>query len=197
LVGAISESGLPTTHPILKFIEDTKSLDRALELDDSVFWGVLPMLIVGKDAEIARLAVAIRERKLLKCFDLKEMIDAALPSKAGEKREQRQVKIKVACETVAASLKEKNPNDRARFLVDQYSRNPYKRFQDSKTPLNQILIRVGDGPPRDMAEFSPIIGHAETFTICRVYYFRDDTDATAVIENEMRTKLKEIGDADA
>jgi HD superfamily phosphohydrolase len=194
---AIADSGLPPAHPIAKFIGEPKGLVRALDLDDTVFWGALPMLIEAKDAEIKRLATAMRERRLLRCVDLRDRIDAALPVDAGEKREQRQARVKVTCDSVVAALKDHNRTDRVRFLVDQYSRNPYKRFQDSKTPLNQILIRAGDGPPRDMGELSPIIGHAEPFTICRVYYFRDDADADGVIENEMRTKLKGNHDAGA
>ena len=86
-----------------------------------------------------------------------------------------------------------NPATMQRFLIDQYSRNPYKRFQDSKTPLNQILIRMGNGVPRDMGEFSPVIGHAEPFTVCRVYVFRGDTEAAGMIENIIGTKLLESG----
>ena len=91
---AIADSGLPPAHPIAKFIGEPKSLDRALDLDDTVFWGVLPMLIEAKDAEIKRLATAMRERKLLRCVDLRDRIDAALPVDAGEKREQRQARVK-------------------------------------------------------------------------------------------------------
>lgn len=79
---------------------------------------------------------------------------------------------------------------RARILLDSYDRPPYKRYQDSNTPLNRILIRTGAGEPRDMAELSPVIAGAETFSISRAYVFRDDTEARSMVENIMRTEMQ-------
>ncbi|PPD43255.1 MAG: hypothetical protein CTY15_10255 [Methylocystis sp.] len=202
--GLAVKSGLPDNHPIIQFIADPKNLQRALALDDTVFWGALPMLAESSDAEIKRLTTALRERQLTKCVDLRRRVEAALPLKRDEDRRHWQARVKLICDEVAKALKKRNPSQEEekhvdsapteRFLIDQYSRNPYKRYQDSKSPLNQILIRTGDGPPRDMGEISPIIAHAETFYVCRAYIFRDDKDADSVIENELRTKIGEIGD---
>lgn len=191
LVGA---SGLPKTHPIIRFIQEPTDLQRALDLDDTVLWGALPLLRQSTDPEIERLTVALRNRRITKCIDLRQMVEAMLPSQT-EGRKEKQARIKLICDAIVGKLKEINLSDEsgaARFLVDQYARNPYKRFQDSKSPLNQILIRIGDGPPTDMAEFSPIIAHAEPFNLCRAYVFRDDTDAADVIENIARTKIEEV-----
>ncbi|BBF92143.1 hypothetical protein BLTE_08280 [Blastochloris tepida] len=201
----ISRSGLPDRHPIFRFFEEPTNLSRAVALDDTVFWGAMPMLSEADDDEVRRLVSALRERRLARCVDLRVRVEASLPQANGEKREQWRARVKLVCDETAKELKnidaarlrdkkEEACDDKpARFLVDQYARNPYKRFQDSKTPLNQILIRVGDSPPRDMGEFSPIIAHAEPFDLCRAYVFRDDTDAESVIENVMRTKIQETG----
>jgi HD superfamily phosphohydrolase len=195
--GSVAMTGLPATHPVVKFIADPRSLDCAMELDDGVFWGALPMLAEANEREVKKFSTAIRERKLLKCFDLRERVDAALPAADDERAEQRQARIKLNCDEVVGALKEQNQNGTVRFFIDQYSRHPYRRFQESKTPLNQILIRVGDGPPRDLGEFSPIIAHAEPFYVCRAYIFRDDSGAEGVIENTMRTKVKGNDDGGA
>lgn len=192
--GDIEQTGLPVHHPILQFIEDPTALDRVLALDDTVFLGALPMFAVAKDNEVGRLATALRERRLLRCIDLKELAEKMLPQISEEPREVRQARVKLCCEATASALKEKDAENKdgiARILVDQYARHPYKRFQDSKTPLNQILVRVGNGSPRDMAELSPVIAHAEPFNVCRAYVFRDDNDANSMIENIMRTKIPE------
>lgn len=188
----VSKVGLPTHHPLLQFIADPTSLERATALDDTVFWGALPLLVGSEDEEIVRLSIALRERKLTRCIDLRQMVEMSLPHVTEGKRGQRQARVRLVCDGVAEALKaeEEQNSGPVRFLVDQYVRHPYKRYQDSKTPLNQILIRLGDGPPSDMADLSPVIAHAEPFNICRAYVFRDDSEAERVIENIMRTKLE-------
>ncbi|MFC5423190.1 hypothetical protein ACFPOB_26950, partial [Bosea eneae] len=190
-------TGSEKRHPILRFVAEPDNLERALALDDAVFWGSLPMLSEADDGEIRRLTDSLRQRHLTRCIDLRMRAEAELPHKEGEPREQRQARIKVICDAVAGELKSREsekPGGPVRFLVDQYARNPYKRFQDSKTPLNQILLRAGEGAPRDIAEFSPVIASAEPFNLCRAYVFRDDTEATSEIENVMRTKFAEAVD---
>jgi uncharacterized protein len=192
--GSAEASGLPARHPILRFLDDPTSLERALALDDAVLWGALPMMAEAEDRETGHLSMALRERRLPQCFDIRACVEELLPAKADETLARRQARGKVACEAIVAALRDRQaeePEAPARVLVDQYSRNPYKRFQESKTPLNQILIRLGNGPPRDMGELSPTIGHAEPFTICRTYIFRGDTEAADMIENVMRTKIRE------
>lgn len=194
--GHLAKSGLPTNHAIVRFLAEPTSLERATALDDTVFWGALPMLFEAEDEDVRLLSSALRDRHLTRCVDIRAVVEAYLPQAADEPREHRAARVKLICDSVVSDLKQKNgenPASAQRFLIDQYSRNPYKRFQDSKTPLNQILIRIGNGNPRDMGEFSPVIGHAEPFTVCRVYAFRHDTDAADVIQNIIGTKLMESG----
>lgn len=196
--GESPRCGLQERHPIVRFVAEPANLERALALDDTVFWGALSLLAEAQDPEIQRLTIALRERRLMRCIDLRQRVEAELPARAGEKREQRQARVKLVCDEVAGALREReaaNPDGPARFLVDQYVRHPYKRYQDSKTPLNQILIRLGADPPTDMADLSPVIAHAEPFNLCRAYVFRDDADAEDVIKNIMRTKLEESDNA--
>jgi uncharacterized protein len=195
--GEGAKSGLPSRHPILRFVAEPTNLERALALDDTVFWGALPMLLEADDPEVRRLSVALTERRLTRCIDLRRQVEDELPFIPGEGREQRHSRVRLTCDAVVSELKAQNgarSDNCSRFLVDEYIRHPYRRFQDSKTPLNQILIRLGDGPPNDMAELSPTIAHAEPFNICRAYVFRDDTDADSMIRNIMRTKIGESHD---
>ena len=191
------KSGIPNNHPILRFIDAPDDLSRALKLDDTVFWGALPMFLESEDVEIRRLSCSLHARKLPRCIDIRNRIEASVHAKSGEKRAEHQARVRLACVAAVAALKSEQSKtvERARYLVDQYSRNPYKRFQDSKSPLNQILIRSGDGPPRDMGEYSPIVGHAETFNICRVYVFKDDSEAETMVENIMRNTVQEANNA--
>ncbi|PPD15666.1 MAG: hypothetical protein CTY25_04980 [Methylobacterium sp.] len=192
LNGASSKSGLPERHPILRFIAEPSNLDRALALDDTVFWGALPMLLEAEDEQVRRWSTALRGRSLLRCIDIRQRVEEGMPETV--ERKERRARVQLACDGVIMALQDrntKNADGSPQFLVDQYTRDPYKRFQDSKSPLNQIQIRVGERPPTDMAELSAVIANAEPFTLCRAYMFRDDKDAESVIENEVRTKIQE------
>lgn len=192
--GEAEKSGLPSRHPLLRFISEPGDLQRALALDDTVFWGSLPLLLEAEDLEVRKLALSLRERRMCNCIDLRRIVEERLPIKSDERREQHQARTKLVCDEVINALKElqrRAPDEPARFLVDQYVRNPYKRFQDSKSPLNQILIRLSPDKVTDMADLSPVIAHAEPFSLSRIYIFRDDTDALDMIENIMRTKIEE------
>lgn len=191
-----ARSGLVEKHPLLQFIANPADLQKALMLDDTVFWGSLPSLLEAEDPEVRRLARALRERNMSRCVDLRKLVEEQLPGIQGETPKRRQARTRLVCDEVVRELREMQqaePEKPARFMVDQYVRNPYKRFQDSKSPLNQILIRLSPDKVTDMADLSPVIAHAEPFYLCRVYVFRDDTDALDVIENIMRTKIKESG----
>lgn len=192
--GLLDKSGLPQNHPLSRFLLDPSSLDRAMALDDTVFWGALAMLAEADDEDVRLLSSSLGGRHLTRCFDIRTLVESYLPHTDGEPRERRFARVKLICDSVVAELRKKNSEKqdvRDRFMIDQYARNPYKRFQDSKTPLNQILIRMGNGVPRDMGDFSPVIGNAEPFTVCRVYVFRNDTEGAGMIENVIGTKLVE------
>lgn len=188
--GAADKSGLPSSHPIFKFMHKPDDLAAATALDDTVFWGALPMMLDASDKEVVKLARSLRGRELFKCCDIRAYVETKFPQVEHAERSKRQAKILLACneatKALKAELKPKNGPE-ARILVDNYGRDPYKRFQESKTPLNQILIRPKNEAPKDMAEFSPVIGHAEPFQICRAYHFREDKEAAKVIENILGT----------
>ena len=135
-----------------------------------------------------------RERRLPKCIDVRRHVDELDPVKPGmnlEDRQARDAKLRLACKNIVKRVEEVARTrlpDQPQILVDESRRSPYKKFQDSKTPLNQILIRHGEGRFEDMAHLSPVVASAETIESCRVYYEADDTEGKSMIENIMRTK---------
>jgi hypothetical protein len=107
-----------------------------------------------------------------------------------EERQDREARLRIACKNVLREVEQiartRRP-DQAQILVDESRRTPYKKFQESKTPLNQILIRYGEDRFEDMAHLSPVVASAETFEICRIYHNADDIDAQTMIKNILRT----------
>lgn len=196
--GQSESCGLPANHPIRRFVDDPSQLDRAVALDDAVFWGALPMLAEAQEREAARLAVHLRDRRLPHCIDIRQRIEAELPSPKGEEHAKFQARVMLACTRVESALKawtEDHAKEPERILLDRYSRPPYKPYRESPAPLSRIFINTGSGTPRDMAELSPVIAHAESFNICRAYVFRDDSEAADVVENEIRTSIESPTDA--
>ena len=62
------------------------------------------------------------------------------------------------------------------ILIDEPRRKPYKRMQESESPLNQIRIRQGANRFEDMARLSPVVESAETFEACRAYHDEGDIE---------------------
>ena len=196
--GSIAKTGLPENHPIARFAREPEKLSNALALDDTVFWGALPLMLDATDEKVAKCAKVFRERMLPKCLDIRIFVDNAIPLKPGmspDDHAKRKAQIRLACKDISKKI-ESLPATSApgvpRILLDETRRTPYKKFEDSKGLLNQILIRQGDRNILDMADISPVVASAETFEVCRVYTFTGDTDANTEVENIMRTSIAEV-----
>lgn len=176
-------TGLPNNHPLVRFLAEPESLSRAQTLDDTVLWGALPMLCEARDERITLRARQLLNRRLLICFDIWAAAAQELAPTGKEDTAARAVRIgriNLACDRVM-----KRQAEAPGALFDDYKRDPYKRFQDSRTPPNQIHI-MQDGKPRDMAELSAVVASAEPFRVCRAYVARDDTATGDVLWNIVR-----------
>ena len=191
--GDIDQTGLPKAHPICRFAQNPDDLDSALGLDDAVFWGALPLMAEAQDPQVGCFAVRLIERRLPKCIDIRRVIEQKLPARQGmttEDRYEREAILRLNCKRIVEKVKEvshSSPALGSSIMVDESRRNPYKKFQDSKTALNQILIRQGENRIEDMAHLSPVVSSAEAFEVCRAYYTDGDTEGKLKIENIIRT----------
>ncbi|MHB1302954.1 MAG: HD domain-containing protein [Acidiphilium sp.] len=185
--GNIAASGLPGNHPLVRFVQEPNEIERVQALDDTVLWGALPMLAEADDRQIATRARQLLDRKLLTCFDIWNTAASTLAPAGREEpkaRVERIARINLTCDRVLARQGEVSG-----VMFDDYKRDPYKRFQDSRTPPNQIHI-MQDGKPRDMAELSSVVESAEPFRICRGYISRGDTNTEDMLSNIVRTECK-------
>ena len=180
--------GLPTNHSIHRFAREPENIENARALDDAVFWGALQMMAEAEDPLIRRCAVQLRDRRLPKCIDVRRRLEER--ELTNMKPEKRQARLKLACNEIVEEIgKRANARtaDEPQILIDQTRRQPYKKVQESKSPLNQILIKHGQNRFEDMAQLSRVVASAETFEVCRAYYEEDDTEGRDVIENIIRT----------
>ena len=185
--------GLPKNHPIRRFVEAPEKIENALALDDAVFWGALPMMADAKDLLVRSCATRLRERRLPKCIDIRQIIDEHVAIDI--ETERRHARIARACKEIielVQEVAETRTPDQPQIFVDEDRRTPYKKIQGSESPLNQILIRHGECRFEDMARLSPVVESAETFVVCRAYYEADDTEGRSVIENIIRTHMRNM-----
>ena len=180
--------GLPPNHPIRVFAEKPNDVESALALDDAVFWGALHMMAEATDPVIRRCAVRLRDRKLPKCIDIWQRLEEQVPSDMEFK--EKQARLSLACKDIVGRIRTQADSrgpDEAQILIDEPRRKPYKRIQESESPLNQIRIRQGENRFEDMARLSPVVASAETFEACRAYHDVDDTEGRDMIKNILGT----------
>jgi HD superfamily phosphohydrolase len=172
-------------------------VDAALCLDDSVVNGALSQLCDASDEAVANLAIRIRDRKLFKCFDVREAVRREvlkrLP-KAANGDEKEEIDIEKSISRVSVAVADKielwKRTERKEFLLaDKTSRPPYKRFEESKGPLNQIMVRDASEGLVDLADFSPVVRSIPTFEVLRYYYNKDENNICAKFERFIKEEI--------
>lgn len=186
--GSGKKTGLPGKHPLLTFAKHPDSLERILALDDSVLWGALHLLSNADDETVSHLAVRLRDRKLYKCIDVRERLVAKLCDAADERI------VETACEKVDTKISEwlASQTDIApRIIRDRAEREPYRRFQESKGPLNQVRIRTNGGGLVDLVKRSPVVAAISTFKLYRAYV--SDEEAGQFVEQAINSEGDNAG----
>jgi uncharacterized protein len=195
----LKATGLPNNHPLIRFAKQPDVVDNILALDDSVIWGALPLMMAAKDSSISELSFRLHERRLYKCLDVHSELAQAIRDhkKAPAKRKATKAQIMnfdKACVTINEKLTEWASHNKEggmpTILIDVDVREPYKRFQESKGPLNQIRIRTPDGELVDLGERSKIVAAIEPFRLFRVYIERNDTKTQEFVRSVIQKEAK-------
>jgi uncharacterized protein len=184
----MSDTGLPSNHPICKFAMEPEIIDNFLGLDDSVIWGALQMFCDAKDTVVSSLARRLRDRKLLKAFDFRSAIREK-NSKLEPEGEDRIVSI--ASRIVESWSKEKS-GDIPRVIMDTARRSPYKKLGADSGPLGRMLIEDNNSLI-DLSDISEVVAAAKVFKLDRAYYDTDDRDAKHEINSAVDAAIREEG----
>jgi HD superfamily phosphohydrolase len=216
---SVQKTGLSQNHPLIHFAKNPVDLECTLALDDSVISGALSMMTEAEDPLISDFSKRLRNRKLFKCIDVREdiakgirlrlskkSIDSKIakthdPSVGGanqanpDRKEKRRIDaLDRACNAAEKSLiafAEENRETIPKVLIDSPGRSIYRDFEESKGPLNQIMIRPGLGDkPIDVASISQVIKAIAPFKAFRVYMKDGDektkTTINQIIEKEVK-----------
>lgn len=177
-----AKTNLPKNHPLIVFAKKPDSLDNALSLDDSVIMGALALMAEAKDSLIQDFSQRLQKRILYKCIDVRERLFQKR-IKAGN--------IPLAVEKIRNKIQEwantnQDKDKPTRILIDAGKREPYKRIEEEKGPLNQIMIKTSTGKIVDINEQSAIIKAISPFEFFRVYTADEDDEAKNFIENAIK-----------
>jgi len=181
LNGYRTKTGLPNNHPLVRYANDPENTDNFLALDDAVITGSLPLLSGASDKSISSFASRLSNRKLFKAIDARVLLTKQHP------KEEHNEFVDRACAAIVERVEDwvlSKKTNRTRILIDEAIRNPYKRFDESKGPLNQILMKSSDDKLVDIAEQSSVVAAILPFKLNRLYVADEDTEA-----HEFVTKL--------
>src|SRR6266851_843020 len=188
--GSVEKTGLPTTHPLVKFAKTPDDIECALALDDTVIWGALSLMADSSDAWISQFAERMRDRKLYKCIDVRAKIAHDKDDGAASSSEADTVCAGIRDEIVKCldEWSAKYPDAPPRILIDEVERSPYKELtEETKGPLNQINIRTEGDHLVDLSKRSNVVAELKTYKAFRVYHADGDDEA--------KRKITEITDA--
>lgn len=170
--GTEIQSGLPLSHPFVRFFRDPQNLDIALLLDDTLFWGSLYLLQDAPDTSISAIARRIAQRNIYPMLDIWTIVDelaASVESVQKLRAVERADVLHAVCLSVA---KEVASDDSVWFdgcYYDTYDRPIYKPKYIAGGNPQQINVQIG-GKIVDIASISPVVASAASFNIHRIYY---------------------------
>jgi hypothetical protein len=177
--GSGNNTGLDTRHPLFAFCQEPDSLDRILALDDTCVSGAYAMMCDCPDSILSSLAQRLRDRKRLKCIDVRRDIEQSL---SWESISNEQQAIEKACKSIKSKVENwlsEKKSDFPSILTDEGIRVPYKEYDESKGPLNQIRIRVSeklDAEHIDLRDRSKVVMAIEPFKFNRLYVENDESE---------------------
>jgi len=189
--GDFRDAGLNANHPIVKFARNTDSIESVLSLDDEVLWGSLERMVTARNPIVSQFSKRLRDRNLFKAIDVRQEV-LRLKPKGALDRGEVSLEIDAICEILSDKIKgwiSQNPSDAPRVLVDKGERSPYKEYDESKGPLNQINIRTSNDELDDLKNQSQVVSAIEPFKMYRVYIANEDDEAKKFIRKIIKTTV--------
>ena len=181
--GDAAAIGLPAGHPLVRYAEAPREPAHFLALDDAAVWGSLWQLREGADPAIADLAGRLLDRRLLRCFDVREEVQRRLPHAASPP--EAEARIDALADALAERVEGARGPDGPLLLHDRYQRSPYQMVAGEESPLNQILVADAGGRIVDLGELSPIVRAVRPFKVDRYYFDRGDGTSAALLERTL------------
>jgi len=177
--GGIIDTGLPSNHPLIKFLKSPEEVGPFLELDDTVVMGAMSMLADARSGPLVELSTRIRDRKIYTCVDVSRRISSifGLPKEgvadssdiAKRSADVAQRVARVGELAKERGLFETKDGELPGILEDNAPRSPYKRLEDPSRPLSRIHVIGADDNLHDLADMSPAVNALNNYRVYRMY----------------------------
>lgn len=190
--GTADATGLPLSHPLIRFALCPEDTEVALLIDDTVISGGLTQMSAASDRVIAEFSTRLRDRKLFKCHDVRAQVAHVLDPKCSNTDEVVE-RVDKCCATIGEKLAEwtaDKQNINSLILIDDDKRSPYKAIGESKGPLDRINVRTDGGMLVDLKERSSIVAALKAYKLFRVYVDRSDTSAADAVSRIMKGEIE-------
>lgn len=187
---SVRKTGLPVNHPLVQFARRHQSIDAALKLDDFVVWGALELMAAAKDPQISGISRRLRDRRLLRAIELFDDRILAQAWRVSEPKLFLDAIERHLRNALKSTASKKTADGVPRVLFDRVSRSPYKEFDQTKGPLNQILIRDRDRNLVDVKNLSPVVRAIKEFEGLRAYVSRDDQKIQSILQDAVAKGVK-------
>lgn len=188
----VGSTGLPGSHPLIRFAEVPEDIENVLSLDDTVVWGALSQMAEATDPVLVDFAKRLRDRKLYKCHDIRSAVAHELDPEF--KNDDGHIeKIDKCCAAIKEKLTdwaELGEGNKRRVLIDEAERSPYKSIEESEGPLDRINVRTDGGNLIDLRERSSVVRALRTYKIFRAYYERHDEKAKKLTKEITKGEIK-------
>jgi uncharacterized protein len=177
---ATEKTGLDTNHSLVKFCKEPDKLECLLALDDACVSGAYSLMADAHDQVLASLATMIRDRKRLKCVDVRNEIAMRVGWQVARNSPDA---ITSSCSAIRLRVEEqldREKQDLPSLLMDEGVREPYRQYDESKGPLNQIRIKVPETSSLDhvdLRERSTVVNAIEPFKFNRLYVSNSESEA--------------------
>lgn len=190
--GSSALTGLPRNHPLVRFADDPENLEIALELDDSVIWGALPLMVFAEDNIISNLSKRLRDRNIYKCIDIRARVNHEFDPDM-QRSDEQLIKIETCCARINEKLTD-FVNTRSSgvpsILLDEAKRSPYKDGAGSIGPTDRINVRTDGGKFVDLKQRSRVVSSLSDFMLFRAYYDRDDASVGKKLEGIISAEVE-------
>lgn len=184
LEGDSARTGLPNSHPLVRFTQTPDDLINFCNLDDYVVWGALPLLMQSKDNCINELSSRLLTRNLYKAIDVTSKLETAYQSLKENERDEHRRKGEA---TIRVRLKEsdllKSTDSAPAVLDDVVKRDPYRQGQGDGAVLDVIYAVDRTGALMDLSKLSKVVATLKKFETYRIYYREGDEKTKTTLES--------------
>jgi len=171
------QTGLPSEHPLLKFLgRDGDKIENYIALDDIVVMGAIERMTSAQDPIVSRLATRILKRNLYKPIDVRDFAEDG----GSQRRYARKIDEKF-----------NGDSDSGNIIKDEkVSLSIYNQVGgDDEKAHKKLRIKEPNGNIREILKLSKLVEHLAVSQRLVRYYFENEDDrekAIAIGKGEIR-----------